>query len=75
MENKNYYDFGTGLDFCWLSGKEQKFDWPNGAIKPKWNGHGDVVGCGLLQSPDNKLAIFFTVNGLLLGQFFHVVFC
>jgi hypothetical protein len=39
-------------------------------IKPKWNGPGDVVGCGVLVvKPENELAIFFTLNGTLLGQF------
>jgi hypothetical protein len=46
-------------------------------VKPKWNGPGDedlsgnggdVVGSGILLSPANELAIFFTLNGTLLGQ-------
>jgi hypothetical protein len=45
------------------------FEWQNGAIKPRWNGEGDVYGCGLLMNTENKLSIFFTVNGLLMGQF------
>jgi hypothetical protein len=29
-----------------------------------------VVGCGLIQSPQNGFSIFFTGNGTLMGQFF-----
>jgi hypothetical protein len=32
------------------------------------NGTEDVVGCGLLLNPNNKLFIFFTVNGILMGR-------
>jgi hypothetical protein len=35
---------------------------------------GDVYGCGLLMDSDNKLTIFFTINGILLGQFFLMLF-
>jgi hypothetical protein len=60
--SRNYY--------CDLSGKSHTFEWPaDGAVKPKWNGKGDVVGCGLLSSPHKELAIFFTGNGILMGQF------
>jgi hypothetical protein len=34
------------------------------------NVQGSVFGCGLLMDPDNKLTIFFTLNGILLGKFF-----
>jgi hypothetical protein len=64
----NSYAIEDGYNYCWLSGKEHHFEWPNGAIKPEWNGKGDVYGCGLLLNPENKLSIFFTVNGLLMGQ-------
>jgi hypothetical protein len=57
-------------DYCWLSSNKHPFEWPNGSINPewKWNGPGDVNGCGLLLNPENKLSIFFTRNGVLLGQ-------
>jgi hypothetical protein len=56
-------------DFCYLSGKH-KFEWPKGAAKPTWKkGPGDVVGCGILVNRrENKLAIFFTGNGNLMGK-------
>jgi hypothetical protein len=59
-----HYDYNHYL----LSGKRQQFEWPNGAIKPKWNGPGDVIGCGLVLNADNELSIFFTGNGILMGQ-------
>jgi hypothetical protein len=52
-----------------LAGKPYPFEWPNGAIKPTWKGQGDVLGCGLLLNAENKLSLFFTGNGLLMGQF------
>jgi hypothetical protein len=63
------YTFSIAFDYCKITGKEHAFEWPNGTIKPTWNGRGDVVGCGLLLSPENELSIFFTGNGILMGQF------
>jgi hypothetical protein len=57
-------------DFCYVSGNRHYFECPNEAIKPKrkWR-LGDVVGCGILLNPEKKLAVFFTGNGILMGQF------
>jgi hypothetical protein len=57
--------------YCWISGKKHAFEWPEGATKPERVGPitGGVDGCGLLLSPDNKLAIFFTLDGILSGKF------
>jgi hypothetical protein len=48
-----------------------KFEWPEGAIKQRWNVKRpqDVLGCGLLLGAQKKLSIFFTANGILMGQF------
>jgi hypothetical protein len=54
--------------FCFISEVVQFFEWPHRAIRPRWYGCGDVFGCGLVLSPDDKLAIFFTTNGTLMGQ-------
>jgi hypothetical protein len=70
--DKFRYSYGipVGYDyFCWLSGKKYPFEWSNGAIKPEWKGQGDVVGCGLVLNPGKELSIFFTGNGILMGQF------
>jgi hypothetical protein len=37
--------------------------------KPKWNYHGDVIGCGLLLDSENELSIIVTLNGILRGLF------
>jgi hypothetical protein len=57
---------------CRLAGKKHNWEWPEGATRPEWSDGEDVFGCGLVLSPDNKWAIFFTMNGLLFGQFFVV---
>jgi hypothetical protein len=59
---------GDGCDYCRLSEKTHQFEWPNEATKPKWKGPGDVVDCGLMLTPGNEVAIFFTGNGLLMGK-------
>jgi hypothetical protein len=59
-------------DYCFLSGNPHQFEWPAGAIRPKLYGCGDVFGCGLVLSADNKVAIFFTINGILMGQLFQI---
>jgi hypothetical protein len=43
------------------------FELPYCAIKPEYKDQGDVIGCGLLLDSENKLAIFFTLNGILRG--------
>jgi hypothetical protein len=53
---------------CYLAGMEHFFGWPMGGSTVKWNYQEDVIGCGLLMNPKKELAIFFTVNGILIGQ-------
>jgi hypothetical protein len=60
----NSYAIHYGYKHYWLSGKIH--NWPNEAIEP--NGCGDVYGSGLLLNPENELSIFFTGNGILMGQ-------
>jgi hypothetical protein len=66
---QNSYALSSRHHCYYHAGKKHDIEWPEGAIQPKWNGIGDVVGCGLALSPDNKFYIFFTGNGILLGQF------
>jgi hypothetical protein len=59
-----YYD-----DECWLAGKRYRFELPEGAIRPRWERKSiNVFGCGLVLDPNDKLAIFFTLNGKLAGK-------
>jgi hypothetical protein len=53
---------------CRLAGAQHLFELPEGAIRPKRKGLRNVYGCGLVLDPDNNLAIFFTLNGQLLGE-------
>jgi hypothetical protein len=65
----NSYAIQDGLDLCWLNKNIHRFEWSIGAIKPEcWNRPGDVCGCGILLNAANKLSIFFTRNGMLMGQ-------
>jgi hypothetical protein len=65
----NSFAIRDGDDHYLLAGKSYPFEWPNGATtKPKWNGPGDVLGCGLLLNSQKKLSVFFSGNGILMGQ-------
>jgi hypothetical protein len=62
----NYHN----LDECWLAGELHHFVLPEGAIQPRRKLPGiNVFGCGLVLDPEDKLCIFFTLNGQLLGEF------
>jgi hypothetical protein len=65
----NSYAFSTGLYACYLDGELHQLELPEGAIEPKFKANGiDVYGCGLVLDPEDKLCIFFTLNGNLLGE-------
>jgi hypothetical protein len=70
-QNSNSYAIpivGHHVYGCWLAGDVHHFELPEGAIHPIWKtDNKNVLGCGLVLEPDNKLAIFFTLNGQLLG--------
>jgi hypothetical protein len=68
MDHSLIYFWPTGFDFCYPYGERHQFEWSNDAIRPKRNETGDVYGCGLLLNSRNELAIFFTFNGVLMGQ-------
>jgi hypothetical protein len=58
-----YYEY-------WFAGVSHQFLWPaEGAIQPRWELNSlNVYGCGLVLDPENKLWIFFTLNGNILGE-------
>jgi hypothetical protein len=66
----NSYAIQTGyLYACWLAGESHNFEFPEGAIQPRWKSNGsNVMGCGIVLNPEDKLWIFFTFNGQLLGE-------
>jgi hypothetical protein len=54
--------------------EKHEFSWANNAVCQyyAWERKKNVVGCGLWLDSDDKLAIFFTVNGKHCGQFYAV---
>jgi hypothetical protein len=50
-------------------GEYEHIQVPVGA-SPGQNVQENVFGCGILIGPDNKVTIFFTLNGIFLGEFF-----
>jgi hypothetical protein len=69
--------YGNGRIFwfeCLLAGERHPFELPDGSIQPEPRNVGmNVMGCGLVLDSDNKLAIFFTSNGYLSGEFVQEV--
>jgi hypothetical protein len=64
----NSYAF-RHLHECWLAGERHPFELPEGALRPRWKPNGmNIYGCGLVLDPNDKLAIFFTLNGILMGE-------
>jgi hypothetical protein len=62
----NYYGIDANvakIDSFWLSGKEHELECPTGFIAGT-----NVFGSGLLLNSRNELAVFFTLNGNLLGK-------
>jgi hypothetical protein len=57
---------------CHINGQERDDFLPEGAEQQlHWNQNENLVGCGLLlaPNPNDQLAVFFTFNGQLMGQF------
>jgi hypothetical protein len=52
----------------WLAGVSHLFELPEGAVEQEMREYGNVFGCGVVLDPNNNLAIFFTLNGQLLGK-------
>jgi hypothetical protein len=51
-----------------LAGQHHHFEFPEEVIGPERKETGNVYGCGILLNPDEKLTIFFTLNGILIGS-------
>jgi hypothetical protein len=70
-EYSNSYAIETGYNYqCWLAGEQHPFELPVGprAIPPRLVGN-NIYGCGLVLDHEDKLWIFFTFNGQLMGEF------
>jgi hypothetical protein len=67
----NSYAIGIRIPYrsyhFFLSEQRHLFQFPEGVIQPELKETGNVVGCGILMNPEDKLTIFFTLNGILLG--------
>jgi hypothetical protein len=60
--NGHFYQF-------FLAGERHLIEFSSdGGIRPEQKETGNVVGCGILMNPDEKLTIFFTLNGILIGS-------
>jgi hypothetical protein len=53
---------------CLLAGVSHQFEMTEGAIRHGWKHRINVYGCGLVLDTKNKLWIFFTLNGKLMGE-------
>jgi hypothetical protein len=51
----------------YIAGTKKDFQWPPGTVKPDLNGAAHF-GCGLLIGTDEKVSVFFTANGILMGK-------
>jgi hypothetical protein len=68
----NSYAIRFGFNtVCDLIGEPHLFELPGGAVQPEMKVYGNVnvYGCGLVLDPENNLAIFFTLNAKLMGEF------
>jgi hypothetical protein len=64
-----YYGIATSFNNGRNGGFEfQLFELPVEA-RSESNAQSNVYGCGILVDTDNKLTTFFTLNGILLGEF------
>jgi hypothetical protein len=73
VQYRNTYAISTGgysFEYeCVLAGELHQFELPEGGIIPqKKDDATDAFGCGLLLDPQDKLSIFITVNGQLMGE-------
>jgi hypothetical protein len=64
-----HYLYGSFLD-----GEFHRFELPEGTVEQEMKENENVFGCGLVLEPDNKLAIFFTLNGQLLGKLMTFIY-
>jgi hypothetical protein len=69
-EYLNSYAIPTNDYFyeCWLAGETHHFELPEGGFDLGLPWGSNVLGCGLVLDPENKLWIFFTLNGKLMGE-------
>jgi hypothetical protein len=79
-QQPNSYAIGIRIPYFYilfrLAGQRHRFNFLEGVIGPELKETGNVAGCGLLINSDDKLTIFFTLNGILIGSvlivFWHI---
>jgi hypothetical protein len=67
-EHPNSYALHCSTITCYfsLAGEKHRFEFRPEKVSWPW---ASVFGCGLLLNPNDKLAIFFTSDGKIIGQF------
>jgi hypothetical protein len=66
--SNSYVTWTDCLYECFISGDIHVFELPDKAIRPTRKPDTNVNGCGLVLDPEEKLWLFFTLNGQLLGE-------
>jgi hypothetical protein len=67
IPNRHFYQF-------LLVGQHHRFEYPDEVIRPEVKEIGNVFGCGILINPEDKLTIFYTVNGILIGSILNIFY-
>jgi hypothetical protein len=74
-EYYNSYGIPNGHFYCSFAKRTHFFELSEETIQSRWKPDSiNVLGCGLVLDPEDKLAIFFTLNGQLRGKLVLEIF-